>query len=265
MREKKPEESAEGAPGWMCSYADLSQLLLCFFIMIYSFAVVDQGKFSKAIGSVNAALHGNRGVFETLKGSGFPTPGKGGTHTEGGGEKSVIMESSSGSGKITISQKEFNAMMELKEKLSEQVGKVEAEKGISMEMTERGLMISVKDKILFDKGKANLRPEVEPVLNIIGEQLKATDFNIRVEGFTCDLPISTSEFPSNWELSSARASSVAKFYIERNGIHPDRLSVTGYGEYKPVVPNTSEENRAQNRRVDIIVLYPTLNVQEPKK
>jgi len=109
----------------------------------------------------------------------------------------------------------------------------------------------LKDKV----GSANLKKRAYPILMKIIEMIQDWPNNIRIEGHTDDLPIHTAEFPSNWELSTARALSVLKFFLENSHIEPQRLSAVGYGEYHPLVPNTSPENRAKNRRVEIYIEY----------
>ncbi len=93
-----------------------------------------------------------------------------------------------------------------------------------------------------------------PVLDALAESLQEIDNHIRIEGHTCNLPINTPRFPSNWELSAARAIAVLRYFIEKKGISPQRLIAVGYGEYQPLVPNDSEENRRKNRRVEIVIL-----------
>jgi len=101
------------------------------------------------------------------------------------------------------------------------------------------------------------------VLDLVAQQVKDRPNHIRVEGHTDDRPISTAIFPSNWELSSARATSVVRYLSDSHGIAPDRISALGYGEYRPIKPNNSVENRAKNRRVDVVVLTMDLTLTEP--
>ena len=120
--------------------------------------------------------------------------------------------------------------------------------------TEQGVAIQVRESILFETSKSTLREDSKAVLSSIAELLSSIDNTIVVEGHTDNRPISTAEFPSNWELSVDRAVNVVKYFVENTGIDPKRLSATGYGEHHPVVPNDTEENMAKNRRVNILII-----------
>lgn len=125
--------------------------------------------------------------------------------------------------------------------------------GVSVTEDERGIVLSIASKIAFEPGKADLFPEMRPVLNWIAERIVKMPHPIRVEGHTDNVPIQSSHFPSNWELSVARATSVVRFF-EAYGIDPKRLSASGYGEFRPVASNDTEEGRAKNRRIDVLLL-----------
>jgi chemotaxis protein MotB len=109
---------------------------------------------------------------------------------------------------------------------------------------------------LFDAGKAVISPPAVPLLQKIGAVIAETDYEVRVEGHTDDVPIQTAQYPSNWELSTARAVNVLRYFIETYPISGQRLSAEGYGEYQPMVPNDSPGHRARNRRVEIVFLKP---------
>ncbi len=122
-----------------------------------------------------------------------------------------------------------------------------------MRQTKVGLVVSLSEAGFFAPGEAVINPDAESVINTLAESLQATNAQIRIEGHTDSTPISNAKYPSNWELSTARASSVLARLIER-GIGPDRLSAAGYGGFQPVADNTTLEGRAQNRRVDVVIL-----------
>jgi len=119
---------------------------------------------------------------------------------------------------------------------------------------ERGFVISILDNILFQSGKAKLSEESKPILNKIAQLLKTLPNDIRVEGHTDDIPISTLEFPSNWHLSIARATNTAYYLMNNQGLNQEKVSIVGNAEFKPVTTESSPEMRALNRRVDIVIL-----------
>lgn len=127
---------------------------------------------------------------------------------------------------------------------------------------ERGVVVNIQEKVLFDLGKAEVKPRARQTLGSVASVLQNyPDREIHVEGHTDTLPISTRRFPSNWELSAQRALNVLKFLTERHGLSRDRIAAVAYGEYRPLVPNTSPENRRRNRRVEIVLLPPDLPKQ----
>ena len=125
---------------------------------------------------------------------------------------------------------------------------------IGMEIDERGLKISLTESLMFHSGDARILPGALPVLEIICEKLKKLQNDITIEGHTDNVPIHTKEFPSNWELSMTRAVNMLKYLIETQGILAERVSAAGYGEYRPAALNDTDEGRAQNRRVVLVVL-----------
>ena len=116
---------------------------------------------------------------------------------------------------------------------------------------------------MFDSGKAVIRKDGEPIVQSIGEILKQNDRAIRVEGHTDNVPMHSLLYPSNWELSTARAVNVVKYFIEKVGIAPTRLSAAGYSEYHPIADNDTAENRQKNRRVDVVILRKSFELNEP--
>ncbi len=137
------------------------------------------------------------------------------------------------------------------------------ESEINVEVSERGLVIHVMESALFDEGKSNLKPKARQTLDIVAGHIRGVENHIRVEGHTDNKPINTRRFPSNWELSSARATEVLRYLSDDHRIEPKRLSALGFGEYRPIAANNSDENRARNRRVDIIVLTGEMTAAEP--
>ena len=151
------------------------------------------------------------------------------------------------------------AKMELEDRLRKEIG----DKEVSIQMLERGLVITFVAEVLFDSGKAILREDALSKIDKISRVLETTvrDLNIGIEGHTDNVPIKYSGWKSNWELSSARALSVLHYLIEEQGIQPTRLAATGYGEFRSIASNDTKEGRQQNRRVEIVI-YPKIK-KEP--
>jgi chemotaxis protein MotB len=144
------------------------------------------------------------------------------------------------------------AKIELEESLKKEIGEYKAK----LQMTERGLVITFISEIFFDSGKAEIRTDGKPSLAKVAEVLnkQVIDSNIAVEGHTDNDPIKHSGWESNWELSSARALAVLHYLVDDGKVNPKRLSANGYGEYHPVAPNDTLQNKQKNRRVEIVIL-----------
>jgi chemotaxis protein MotB len=140
--------------------------------------------------------------------------------------------------------------------LEQKLGQEINDKSIKLQMMEKGLVITVVGDLIFDSGKAKIRPEAYSLLTKVSDVLKENmaQFNIGIEGHTDNVPIKQSGWKSNWELSTARALSVLHYLAKDQGIQPERLSAIGYGEYRPVASNETKDGRKQNRRVEIVIL-----------
>jgi len=136
---------------------------------------------------------------------------------------------------------------------------------VQTRMEERGLVISLGEGGFFDSGSDELKPEGRELLDSLAEQLLASGNQIRVEGHTDNVPIKTTRFPSNWELSTARATTIVSYLVRRFGFKPDQLSAAGYGEFRPIAANDTLEGRARNRRVDIVILTASTAKNEPRR
>ncbi|ADL13139.1 flagellar motor protein MotB [Acetohalobium arabaticum] len=228
-RKKRRNNDESDDSNWLTTYGDMMTLLLAFFVLLYSFSSVDVQKFRNVV----EALQGNLGVLK--------------------GGKTI-----SSSDLITAGVRDENLGMpelnRINQKITSYLQEQELEDEIKVEMTERGLTIRFTGKVLFDIGRATIKEDAYSILDKISGIISEVPNQIMVEGHTDNLPISNSRFPSNWELSTARATEVVKYFIEENSITPAKLSAAGYSKYKPVKPNDSPENRALNRRVDVILL-----------
>ena len=147
-------------------------------------------------------------------------------------------------------------LMIISQKLYDELKKQKMSHLVQLRLTERGLIVSLlTDKLLFDKGNAELNLKNTLILDKIAVILNTDDHEIRVEGHTCNLPLLPySRFKNNWELSTIRAANVTEYMVRVNGVEPERLSIIGYGEFRPLFSNDTEDNRMKNRRVDIILL-----------
>ncbi|KUK13555.1 MAG: flagellar motor protein MotB [Synergistetes bacterium] len=233
-REKKRKEEAKGGAGWLTTYGDMVTLLLTFFVFLFSFSTIDVMQFQKMIFSFKGALGvltgGKTFDVERIIGMGF---------------------TGMDAGKLRQQTPYLKEVMKQVERL---VQRENLGGEVKLRFTREGLVITLTESILFDPGSAALKPSALSVLLELSKILSDIPNDLRVEGHTDNTPISTPIYPSNWELSSARAASVAKFIIDRGKIDPRRVSIAGYGQYKPIVPNDTPEHKALNRRVDIVIL-----------
>ncbi|MEW6624292.1 MAG: OmpA family protein [Bacillota bacterium] len=248
MRKKQSRE--EGAPLWMVTYSDLVTLVLVFFILLYSFSIIDIIKFQRFIASFQGAGILSMGP-QPLESPPEPES-QDITSTEGGFQDAKQMDFSD-----II---EENPLVEVYHMVLDYIEEHNLANVVDVRFEVRGIALEIKDKILFDSAKAKLTPNAKEVLAHLEPLLRDLPYMISVEGHTDNRPINNKEFPSNWELSTARALNVVRYFIEELGLEPQRFAVVGLGEYHPVVPNDSPENWQLNRRVVIVV-----NAENPFK
>ncbi len=236
MSRRKRHDDHENLERWLLTYADLITLLLAFFIVMYSMSKVDAKKFGRMSEALSGALKGGSVVIRK------------------GDQPGVVP----GSGVLKIGN-----LKTLGEEMKKNLDKSGYAKQINVEVTERGLVIHIMESALFREGSAILEPKALTMLDMVVQSIANLPNHIRIEGHTDNKPIKTSRFPSNWELSSARATEVVRYLTDNHDIDPKQISALGYGEYRPIAPNNSDENRAKNRRVDIVVLTMEMTENEP--
>lgn len=229
---------------WLVSYADFITLLFAFFVVLYAFAKADERKY----GAVSAAIDSG---FQAMS----VAPHKPASESNG----LVVRTPSSAIPESPVEEPASQAQIrsdleriksDLRRRLSTQI----AERTVSIQLGRDGLVISLREAGFFDSGAAIPRAETEPSLQQIADSLRGTPYDVRVEGHTDNVPMHSAEFDSNWELSSARATRIARLFLEMHAIRPEQLSASGYAEFHPVATNGTPEGRAENRRVDLVVM-----------
>ena len=244
-RKKEKCEGGGGCPAWMTTFSDLMSLLLTFFVLLLSMASLDQKKIKEALGSLQGALGVLEGGFKTEVSKELILPSVGITPP-----KKLVME--------RLKKWAYHAFRPGRgQAFRNREGYIkskETEKGpVEVRETKEGIVVSVMGGVLFDPGDAVLKPEGKKLLDSLIPLLKNLNYPIRIEGHTDDTPVVGGKYKSNWELSVARAISVLRYLISK-GLDPKKMSVAGYGPYKPIYPNDTPEHRARNRRVDIVIL-----------
>lgn len=237
---KPPRRGRTGHDRWLVSYADFITLLFAFFVVLYAFAKADQRKQQQVSASIDAA-------FRSLGMPMPPLPDQAGVP-----DPSAVMNDD------LLSPDEVKEDLErIQRQLNGTLGGELKAGTVAIAMGPEGLVISLREAGFFGSGSAVPKPEALPTLRRLAAALAGTPYSLRVEGHTDNVPIHNAEFDSNWELSTARATRIARLLLALKAVPPDRLSAAGYAEFHPAASNDTPEGRAQNRRVDVIVLPRT--------
>jgi chemotaxis protein MotB len=235
-RRKRPQPHVNHER-WLVSYADFITLLFAFFTTMYAISTVDAQKMSKMVASMQVALKGDPMALPApvpLPQNGVPQP------------------------VVPRLDNLVNLRQQLAARLQRQIQQGTVEIGVDA----RGLVVSIREAGSFASGSAELSESARTLLADVAAPLSELPHPVRIEGHTDDTPIRTSRFRSNWELSTARATQVIAYLQNDMGLAATRLSAAGYGEFHPRVPNTSPESRAENRRVDLVILNPATSAAE---
>ncbi|MCA9754679.1 MAG: OmpA family protein [Candidatus Eisenbacteria bacterium] len=219
----------EGAPAWAMTYGDLMSLLLVFFVLIASYSTLDVVKYRSLVGSVQSALGTRDRTLDNPQLDSSPTSGIASAAEER--ERRWV-------------EKEVEALVQ------------EIGGPLSAKMTDDGLRVRIDGQLLFDPGKADLRGEALEVIARLVPALERYPYELQIEGHTDDVPISNATFPSNWELSAARAARVVRYLRENTGLDGKQLLAIGYADTRPLRPNDTDENRSMNRRVELLLATP---------
>ena len=242
-RGKKHEEEASEA--WLLPYSDLMTLLLALFIALFAISQTDQTKLQALAQAFTAAFNtGGPSFFE--QGGPNPSPQRQVMANEDNGEDAYMNNQAY--------MQENETLSDLQEQLEAYIRENQLEGELSTQLEEEGLMIRIKERALFPSGSADLVPESQRIGPIVANLLAAVPERVLISGHTDTDPINTVQFPSNWELSSVRAMTFMKYLLEINSnLNPARFSAIGYGEYRPIAPNDTAENKQRNRRVEILI------------
>jgi chemotaxis protein MotB len=237
---KRRSRSKPNHERWLVSYADFITLLFAFFVVMFAASQVDQGKIGKLAMAIQSAFK-DLGVF-TVPSS--RSPGITAAAVRESLPAAGALLNSSGMGNLGKLQKELTQAL---------AGEIQRGE-VAMKMGREGLVISLREVGFFDSGSAEVKLKSEPSVARIAQVLEAGAYQVRIEGHTDDVPIHNERFASNWELSTARATEMAKLFITKYEFPPERLSAAGFAEFHPAATNRTAEGRALNRRVDIIVV-----------
>jgi chemotaxis protein MotB len=233
---------------WLIPYADMLTLLLALFIVLFAMSQVDSTKFHELKKALESAFSGGIGILSSDS------------------ETMEMEENALDPDPLIQFMLEEEVLREYKEMLDQYLKDQGMQQHVTTRITEKGLQITIQEIALFDSGKADLRPEALDIIKTMAVMLTELDNFVEISGHTDNLPISTPEFPSNWELSVARSLNVMRYMLRNENLKPERFSVVGYGEYRPVSTNDTAEGRAANRRVEVLILRmymrpPVVDVQ----
>lgn len=229
---------------WLVSYADFITLLFAFFVVMFASSQTDSVKVGRFVESFSRAIQWS--VFAT-DGSGF---------LDGAPSNPMIADDTQQSAKPPKKKAragEFEQEREIKGSIKKLQASAPILAGLKIEEATGELILRLPERLVFERGKAELSDEGKVALAAIADELAPRPVKLRVEGHTDSTPIHTAQFPSNWELSTARATAVIAYFIEGKNFDPERLSAAGYAEFHPIADNDSDEGRASNRRVDLVV------------
>jgi chemotaxis protein MotB len=223
-----PRDARGGHDRWLLSYADLVTLLLALFTTLYAASSVDANKLAPLQTSLREAFDAPP-IMETKNPTGAIVP------------------------PVTVVAGQ-TAQDDLQLRLEKELSEALRLQRVDIHRDARGLIVSLPQEAAFAIGSTDVSPEARDLINRVAAAVAPTLHAIRIEGHTDNVPIRTARYASNWELSTARASAVVAFLVERAEFDPARLSAAGYGEFHPRVPNDTAQNRARNRRIDIVIL-----------
>jgi chemotaxis protein MotB len=230
---------------WLVSYADFITLLFAFFVVMFAVSQVDTKKLGRFTESVNVAFQTN-GLFAPTSGSPIERGGSAGSALV-----PAIVSDRPSLFRYTASSPRAQAV---KESLEERIDAAGLGSSVGLRYDERGVAVSLPEGLYFRSGSANLRTEALELMAEIAKAVAAQHGPILVEGHTDDLPVHSTLFTSNWELSAARAARVVRYLVEEGGIEGTRLSAVGLADTRPLVENTDEASREVNRRVQLVIV-----------
>ncbi len=252
MALKKEPEKHVNHERWLVSYADFITLLFAVFVVLYAMGQSDKKKVEEVMQAiqqsfgmasagatapkVNVIASQTITVIPSLKPELKISP---------------MGRTRSGQAKTRAEEKDFR---QIKSAVEAYLIKQGAQSKVTLEITRRGLIVSLKEAGFFNSGQANIKPEAYDLINTIAEVMTQYNNPIRLEGHTDNIPINTAQFPSNWELSTARATNGLKYLLKNFNVDPNKISATGYAEFRPIADNATAEGRARNRRVDLVML-----------
>jgi len=279
-KRKKHEEEHENMDRWLVSYADFITLLFAFFVTMYAISRVDGEKLGSAVQSLQRALGSviavqstqrNPGVFvanlpQRLQitpidgGKGYPSRSEIENFEKLVKEIQTKMQGLSQQGKGNQKAGDLGKGLE---DTGSDFRSLNADQ-IKFIIEKRGLVIRVSERLFFESGDASIRSDFTPMLNVLAKAFENVPNHIRIEGHTDSVPINTPKFPSNWELSTARATTIVRYLLGNFNLKHERLSATGYAEFHPIESNRTSEGRLQNRRVDFVVMSNKEMEDEPQ-
>lgn len=268
MVRRRRQEVHVNQERWLISYADFITLLFAFFVVMYSISQVNDSKyrvlsdtFIEAFNQPTDAQTNSEPRENTSPSTAIITPidmGQTAVEPVSGQQTSAVSDhASSTPPTVEIQQpdepiKTSDELAQISDLVTEKFTQLINDQMIQVSSNELWLQIELKDSILFSSGSADTSEQAQKIFDEIANILKNYSNPVQVEGFTDNIPIKSVKYPTNWELSTARASAIVK-YLASKGVAPERLSAVGYGEYQPVAANDTEQARAQNRRVTIMV------------
>ncbi len=232
MARKKKAAPKENGERWLLTYADLITLLMVFFVMLFAMSKTDIQKFNALAASLKRAFNVN-----VLQGS----------------QPVSISPDSGGSSLNVIEQQNLQQIDHILEQVRQAISANPSQ--ISAQVTKDGIAVTISGALLFYNGTNQIKPDGIKLLESLASYLNGLPNNIRVEGHTDDIPVQSTQYPTNWELSSARAVAVVRYLMDTDHLTPTRLSAVGFGQYQPIVANDSREHREANRRAVLVILY----------
>jgi chemotaxis protein MotB len=259
MANRKPDDPPKGAPAWQSTFADLMNLLLCFFVLLFSMSTVDAQKFEEVVASFNQTFS----IFTagaTAIGDGILISNGVSQLNEldqyinstGKMDNGEIVSEDVASAQAALEQAKIEEAEELAEKVQEAIDEQNMDEAIDVDFTAQYVQLTLKGALLFDSGKTDLKEEALPVLDQVGVILqKYAEGTIEIEGHTDNVPMSGAKYSNNDELSSGRALSVFNYLLSVTDLNPANIKHSGRGEYVPIADNSTAEGRAKNRRVEI--------------